>query len=159
MSWQVREAGPQDAGAILPLLAQVHALHVAERPHAYVADPDPEAVEAWLRGWLSDTDVTALLAEAEDGAAAGYLIFTVQRRPASVLRPARVRCMLEHVGVDAPLRRRGVGAALIADMRRRARAAGADHVATIHAQFNEASAALMASAGLTPAYALREGPV
>ena len=88
--------------------------------------------------------VTALIAGPPD-APAGYLIYQIEQRPASVLRHAECRAMLHHICVDTDHRRQGIAQALISAMRAQADVRAADTVWTSYGAFNTASAALMPS--------------
>lgn len=147
----VRPLPPDQIDQILPLLSQVHDLHVMQRPDYYRPIEDPEAVLTWLQRWVSAGDITTLVC-GPAAALTGYLIYAIERHDASVLKPATHRAVLEHICVDANHRRAGLGRALVATMRQRVRAEGIDHIATTYATFNKASAALMAREGFVPTY-------
>ncbi len=158
VTWTIRPIAADDAAVLLPLLAQVHDLHVAAQPGHHRPDPDPEEVLAFLRDWLSREEATALVGFAPDGRALGYLIFEVETRAPSALSLPRRRGMLHHISVDRASRRTGLGLALIEDMKARLRAQGVERVATVYGAFNAPSAALMRKAGLEPLNVIAEGP-
>lgn len=58
--------------------------------------------------------------------------------------------MLHHISVDADHRRQGIGRALIDTMKAQLAKDGIRIIATTYASFNDASARLMAQAGLLP---------
>jgi GNAT superfamily N-acetyltransferase len=159
MSWTIRPITSDDAACLLPLLAQVQAIHARARPDHYREATAPEEVLAYLRDWLAGEATTALVAFAPDGTALGYLIFEIETRELSPLRPAQRRGMLHHISVDEAWRRSGIGSALIEAMKAQLRAQGVTRVVTIYATFNSASAALMRKAGLEPFNIIAEGPV
>jgi ribosomal protein S18 acetylase RimI-like enzyme len=158
MTWTIRPIGADEAALLPPLLAQVHDLHVRAQPGQFRADPDPEEVLAFLQGWLSQEEATALVAFGPDGRALGYVIFEVETRAPSALNLPRRRGMLHHVAVDRAARRAGLGLALIEEVKARLRAQGVERLATIHGAFNAPSAALMRKAGLEPLNVIAEGP-
>lgn len=158
MTWTIRPIDAGEAACILPLLEQVHALHVEARPEHFPADPDRGELLAFLRDWLSRDGVTALVALGADGAALGYLICEVETRAPSLLSLGERRGMLHHVAVDRAWRRSGIGLALIEDMKARLRAEGIACIVTVYAAFNGPSAALMRRAGLEPFNIIAAGP-
>ncbi|MFA3918146.1 GNAT family N-acetyltransferase [Ruegeria hyattellae] len=102
-----------DAHRLLPLLHQVHDLHVAHLPARYrPITKDQDAVD-WLADWLSRNEVHAFGAELKSDLV-GYAILEIEHKPATVLKHVRSRAMLQHVCVDADHRRRGVAKALFA---------------------------------------------
>lgn len=146
---QVSTLSPEQAALLLPLLHQVHAVHVAAQPTRYPPIRDNGAVVDFLQDWLRDPAVTTLIAGPMD-APIGYAVFEIQQRPAHPLRYARDLGMLHHICVDTHHRRQGVARALFASMRAHLAEHGITQVATTYGAFNTASAALMASEGLTP---------
>ncbi len=158
MIWAIRPIAADEAACILPLLEQVHAIHVEARPDYFPADPDRDELLAFLRDWLSADETTALVAFGPDGSALGYLLFAIETRAPSLLSHAQRRGMLHHISVDQAWRRSGIGLALIDDMKARLRARGIARLVTIYAAFNSPSAALMRKAGLEPFNVIAEGP-
>ncbi len=138
-----------DAAHLVPLTLQVQAVHSAQQPSRYTVDPDPQAVAAFLSGWLVQEHVTALVT-GPTHAPSGYLIYEIERRGPSVLKRAETRAMLHHICVDSAHRRQGLGRALIAAFKAREDVRAADRLRTSYASFNAASAALMADAGFAP---------
>ena len=158
MTWAIRAITADEAACLPPLLAQVQAIHAEARPDHFRVETDPEEVLAFLRGWLSEDAVTALVAFGPDGAALGYLIVGIETREASALTHPHRRAMLHHIAVDRACRRSGIGSALIEAMKARVRAQGVTRIATTYAVFNAPSAALMRKAGLEPLVIVAEGP-
>ncbi|UTS81124.1 GNAT family N-acetyltransferase [Phaeobacter piscinae] len=147
---------PADAHRLIPLLQDLHALHVAHQPDRYPADPDAAALTRWLEEWLSDSSVTARAAVSPQGSVMGYMIYGIEQRPALPVRRAETRAMLHHIAVSESWRRMGVGSALIADLKRAVALQGIQVVATTYAPFNSASAALMARMGMEPVMTMAE---
>lgn len=145
----IRPLAPDETPKLLPLLHQVHALHVHHQPDRYPPLRDDTETLAWLSGWLASDNVHCLVAE-EDGTLCGYATYEIEHRPAIPVRRAETRAMLHHISVDAAHRRKGIGRALIADMRTRLAQDGIGIIATTYANFNQPSARLMADAGLSP---------
>jgi len=150
MTSTIRPITPTEAACILPLLEQVHAIHVEAHPDHFPADPDRDELLAFLRDRLSNDAITALVAFGPDGAAVGYLLCEIETRAPSLLSLGERRGMLHHISVDQAWRRSGIGLALIEDMKARLRAQGIARVVTIYGAFNGPSAALMRRAGLEP---------
>ncbi len=153
---EVSPIDPREAACLVPLLHDLHALHFAHHPDRYAAEPSTEALSAWLQDWLASDTAEALVARSPKGVVMGYLIWELEHRPALPVRAAETRAMLQHIAVDAPFRRIGVGKALMAAMKARALERGANVIGTTYAPFNSASAALMQSHGLLPALTYAE---
>ncbi|MBI1219216.1 MAG: GNAT family N-acetyltransferase [Rhodobacteraceae bacterium] len=154
----IRQIGPDEAALLLPLNAVVQRLHAAHRPDIFPPEPDAAAVAAHFVETLARPGWFALLAEA-DGAAIGYALCEVQRIEAHALHHARTRGFLHHVAVAETARRRGVASALLEAAKARFQAEGATVWATTYWAWNDASAALMAKAGLWPAIILADAPL
>ena len=145
----IQELEPQDAACLIPLLRQVHDLHVIAHPDLYRAEPPDQDLAAFLQNWIARPEVTALIAGTVPNPS-GYLIYEIETRPASVLRHAETRAMLHHICVEAAARREGIGQAMIGKMAETLRARRISNMVTTYAAFNSASAALMARAGFAP---------
>jgi ribosomal protein S18 acetylase RimI-like enzyme len=140
---------PARAASLVPLLQQLHGFHVAREPELLHSAPSDADLTTFLTDWLARDDVTALVA-GPVSAPVGYLIYEIERRPGSVLTKPECRAMLHHICVDAHHRRSGVARALITQLKDDARRAGVDRIGTTFANYNTASAKLMAACGLTP---------
>ncbi len=145
----ILDLSPEDAACLVPLNLQVQAIHAAKDPERYVADPDPDEVAIFLQRWLETPGMHALVAGSRADPI-GYTIFEIESRAGNIFRKADRIGMLHHLGVDANVRRQGIGSALIRAVKARVHAAGADTLWTGYAAFNTASAAVMASEGLLP---------
>ncbi len=151
----IRTLPPAQIGQIIPLLTQVHELHVSQRPDHYSRLENTQAVLKWLQDWSATSALVTLVCGPPD-ALTGYLIYKVERRDASVLKPAIHRAVLEHICVDQAHRRTGLGRALIRAMRNNLRDEGVAKISVTYATFNKASAALIAREGFIPAYVQAE---
>lgn len=141
----------KDARRLIPLLHQVHDLHLHHQPARYRALPGDASLADWLSDWLATPGLTALgYVQVRD--LVGYLIYEVERRPPTPFRASETRIMLHHICVDARHRRQGIAQRLIVELDARARAEKADVLGVTYATFNSASAALMAQAGFVHAY-------
>jgi len=141
---------PADAKRVIPLFDQVQQLHVAMHPELFRADAPEDEKEAFLRDFLSDDDTHALVALSEDGEALGYLIYEIRDRPANAVQRANRIGFLHHIAVDAAHRGQRLGSRLIEGMKDHLRRAGIVTIQSDYFAFNEASAALMRSAGMVP---------
>lgn len=155
---QITELDPAGAARLVPLNAVVHELHVAMRPDVFRAPPSEAAVAEHLAAVLARPGWFALLA-GEAGEDLGYALCELQRVEGDALTCPRVRGFLHHIAVVGGARRRGVASALIAAAKARFAAEGATVWATTYWAWNEASAALMAKAGLRPAIVLADAPL
>ncbi|CUH99689.1 GNAT family N-acetyltransferase [Leisingera aquaemixtae] len=153
---KIIEVPAADAERLVPLLQDLHALHVAYQPERHIPAPGSDGLAGWLQGWLGAETIFALAAESPQGTLLGYLIYELQDRPALPLRPAETRAMLHHISVTGAWRRMGVGKALVEAMKARALDAGATVIAATYAPFNTASAALMKGMGMEPVLTMAE---
>ena len=113
--FEVRRLGPEDIAGFRAM-NQVFS-DVFEEPHNY-ADRKPD--EAWCTAWLANPNNVAIIAsEGGDaiGALGGYVLPKFEQ--------ARSECFIYDLAVRQESRRMGVATALINEMRRVARAAGA----------------------------------
>lgn len=140
----------QHAVQLVPLLKDLHQLHVDHQPERHAANPDDAALESWLTDWLAEENVHALVAKSPTGALLGYTIYEVQERPKLPVTLGGTRVMLHHIAIAGAMRRMGIGKALVAAVQDAAQAAGATTLVTTYAPFNTASAGLMQAMGLTP---------
>ncbi|WP_027238196.1 GNAT family N-acetyltransferase [Leisingera caerulea] len=150
------EVPAKEAERLVPMLQDLHALHVIHQPERHIPAPGSDGLAKWLQDWLSGEDVFALAAESPQGTLLGYLIYELQERPALPVRPAETRAMLHHISVTEAWRRMGVGKALVEAMQARALNAGATVIAATYAPFNTASAALMKGMGMEPVLTMAE---
>lgn len=147
---KILDLPPSEAARLVPLLQDLHALHVEHQPARYPAAPTEAELERWLQGWLQQETVTALVAESPKGALLGYVIFEIEHRPPLPVRFEESRVMVHHIATVSAFRRMGVGLALLHAVKQRAEAAGIKVIATTYAPFNSASKALFQSIGLEP---------
>jgi len=153
---KIEPLAPKQAHALVPLLQDLHALHVTHQPARYPANPAPAALADWMQDWLAQPQTAALAAVSPTGAVMGYLVYDIEDRAALPVRAAERRAMVHHIAVAEPFRRIGVGKALMAEMKRRALADGASVIGVTYAPFNTASAALMRCIGLEPVTTVAE---
>ena len=153
---QIIDLAAADAHRLVPLLQDLHALHVSHQPDRHLPRPEDAALTAWLGDWLGQDGVHALAAESPQGALMGYLIYAIEHRPALPIRAAETRAMLHQIAVATAFHRIGVATALMTAMKARLAASGIAIIATTYAPFNAASAGLMHSMGLAPVLTLAE---
>ncbi|MCG7623053.1 GNAT family N-acetyltransferase [Epibacterium sp. Ofav1-8] len=153
---KIEPIGPDRAASLVPLLQDLHALHVAHQPERHTAQPSTDHLCTWLEDWLAQPGIHALAAVSPQDAIMGYLIYELEDRPALPVRPAERRAMVHHITVAPALRRIGVGKALMTRMKHDALEKGADVIGVTYAPFNVASAALMRHFGLEPVITMAE---
>ncbi|OIQ76684.1 acetyltransferase (GNAT) family protein [mine drainage metagenome] len=151
----IRQIEASEAALLVPLNAVMQRLHAAARPDVFHCDASEAEVAEYFAETLARVGWFALVAEVE-GRAVGYALCEVQRVEGNAMNRARVRGFLHHIAVAENARRRGVATALIEAAKARFRAEGATVWATTYWVWNEASVALMAKAGLTPAITLSD---
>jgi ribosomal protein S18 acetylase RimI-like enzyme len=108
----LRPATDADLPELLGLNASTQELHAREVPtHFKMPSADAGCAEM-LRKMLAEP--TACLVVAEEGEAViGYFFAQEVAREESWVRPALRHFILEHIAVNSPFRRRGIGQALI----------------------------------------------
>ncbi|WP_417713023.1 GNAT family N-acetyltransferase [Pseudophaeobacter arcticus] len=153
---EILDLPPGEASRLIPLLQDLHALHVEHQPARYPAAPSDAALGQWLHEWLQQEDITALIAESPQGALLGYVLFGIEHRPPLPVRFEETRVMVHHIITAKDFRRMGVGQALLTAVRQRAEAQGIGTIATTYAPFNKASAGLFESQGLRTALTMAE---
>lgn len=153
---EITELTPDDTPRLMPLLLDLHGLHVTHQPERYPVITDKTALEDWFRGFIASETTTTLGALSPQGALMGYLVYDLEDRPAVPIRTPERRAMLHQIAVAPAFRRLGVGRALANRMRTDALAAGANVIATTYAPFNKASEGLMRSLGLCPVNIMAE---
>lgn len=146
----IQNLPPSEAARLIPLLQDLHRLHVAHQPDRHPENPDDLHLTQWLSDWLQQDGITALEAQSPQGALLGYLIYELEQRPALPIRKAEHRLMVHHIAVAQPFRRMGVGTALLTEVKRRAKTHDVDTIATSYAPFNTASQGLFSGMGLEP---------
>lgn len=151
----ISAAGAERLDELEPLWRALHAAHHALAAH--VAPTRPVDV-SWRRRraryerWLAGPDTTLLIA-ARAGAAVGYAVLRLQDGPATWDVGERVG-ELETLVVAESERDGGVGAALVAASRERARAAGVRRLSVGVAHANEAALRFYRREGFRPFYTL-----
>ena len=147
---KILDLPPSEAARLIPLLQDLHAMHVAHHPARYPAAPSDADLACWLQEWLQGETVTARIAESPQGALLGYVIYEIEHRPALPVRFEEKRVMVHHIATASAFRRMGVGLALLHSVKLRAEAEGIKTITTTYAPFNTASKALFQSLGLEP---------
>jgi GNAT superfamily N-acetyltransferase len=145
----VRAAEAADVSAVAALNATVQQLHYEARPDWFVA-PDAEAIASWLTATLGRDDVFVFVAE-EDERILGYAVATLRRRAPTPFTRSLVILEMDQIGVDAEVRRSGVGSLLlrrIADLRSEV---GGDLAMLTVWDFNEVARASFRSRGFVDA--------
>lgn len=150
VSMTIAELDPPDAERLVPLFDQVQRIHVAAHPDLFRSDATGAEKAAFLRGWLSDDAMHALVALSDGGAMLGYLVYEIRERPAGAVQRAGRIGFLHHIAVDGAYRGRRIGSRLMDAMKERVRRDGVTALHSEYFAFNAESAALMRSAGLVP---------
>ena len=147
---KIIEIPASKAVRLVPLLQDLHALHVTHQPDRHTANPCANDLEVWLGDWLAAEGMFALGAESPQGALLGYLIYQVEHCKALPVRAAETRAKMHHIAVQEAWQRMGVAKALMAAMKAQVSAQDITVITTTYAPFNAASAALMSGMGLEP---------
>ncbi|MDA5558120.1 GNAT family N-acetyltransferase [Shimia sp. MMG029] len=111
----IRILAIDEIGMILPLSAQVQAIHAAEHPEQYCAEV-PEAVARMFFEEKIRDGAQLFVAEDDAGAVCGFLLAVPNRREGNPFVHASALVELDQICVDERCRGQGIGAALIGAM-------------------------------------------
>ncbi len=133
---------------ILPLVAEVQALHAQAMPAHFRAGPGDDALVAMLHDRVA-AGAEVLVWRGASGVE-GYVLCCVDERAASAIRPGERFGKVDQLCVAPGARRRGIGSALVEAAKARLLAQGAARWYVTWWAFNEASARTMARCGAAP---------
>ena len=112
MSILIRDPKPSDSPAIVDLVGEVQALHVASRPETFRPVPKPE-IASWLGQALQNPAHKIWVAEL-DGAVCGYLLSVARKQAGNPFMIDRTWLDLDGICVQRAYRRHGIAKALVA---------------------------------------------
>jgi diamine N-acetyltransferase len=131
----IRLAALGDAAVLASLSADVHELHVSQRPDVF-KPVDVPGLERWFRDKLESRDAKIWIAEIGD-IAVGYALAMKQHRVENVFCHERRWYEIDQVGVRPPYRRRGVGRRLLSHVVELAKADGVSDIELNTWTFND----------------------
>lgn len=144
-----RHAGDDDIDALARLTAQVQDFHYRATPARMNVVP-AEAFIPRIRETLDDPDATYVLACAPSGEPVGCALVRLRRVEGDLLfKPAFV-AIVDQMGVAPEAQRRGVGRALMGEVRAFAQAQGVARIGLSVWAHNHGAQALYASLGFAP---------
>lgn len=143
----IRPATPADVPAVLPMVAQICALHEAWDADKYGFLPNPaQRYDRWLRQQANQADSIFLVAEAAPGAIlAGFLIATIENE--IPIYRVRQYGFIHDLWVEPAYRQQGVARQLVQAAIDRFRQLGVDQIRLDTAAANDAARHLFASCG------------
>jgi ribosomal protein S18 acetylase RimI-like enzyme len=142
----VREAAVADYAALLPVLAEVDALHRSALPHIVRAPEEPSPREEYVRGLIESPDSALLLAAGPTGIV-GALVMRVAASPDSPLFVPRRVAVVDVLAVLEEARGCGIGRRLMAAAEAWARERGLDAVELTVWEFNAGARAFYDALG------------
>ena len=154
---RIRPARPDDAELLARLNAELHALHLRERPDFFKA-ARPAEVQEWFRClldkpstrcWIAELD-PAGAAPARETSAVGYLLMTEHQRPENVFCRERHWHEIDHIGVEQAFRGQGIGRALLQTALAAAAETGTHDVELASWWFNAEAHAMFQRCGFSP---------
>lgn len=148
MTVQIRRATSEDLSSFLELHAQVHDLHLQQRPDQF-KQTQASAIEARFRDWLASPTAKIWLAELADKVV-GYAVELHVRRPDGPYCPARRWCDIEEIVVAPSHQRQGVATALMQAVVDSAHAAGLSEIELTSWAFNQDAHRAFEAFGFTP---------
>ena len=149
MTITIREATADDLPLLADLNDEIQRQHASAYPDDFLYPADKVKVEKFFAALMRNKDNRIVVAE-RDGAAAGYLWYEAQRRRANALKPKLARLLVHHVFVRPEFRRRGVAAALMAEVQSAALDGGFQEVALDTWASNERAQAFFTAHGFEP---------
>lgn len=147
-TFRVRPLEAQDLEVVGRLAGRLVRMHYAFDPKRFLEPGDPETgYRRWFAKEMKEPDVALLVAE-EDGAVVGYAYAKLE--PRSYYELVDAHAALHDIYVDERARSRGVGEALVREVKARMREKGAPRVVLLTAVQNETAQRLFARAGFRP---------
>lgn len=143
---KIRTAVQQDARVLSTLCADVQRLHAAHYPWLFKQPESDDFAFDFFIQMLAEPAVTAYLAEVEQDPA-GYLLCELMERPENDFTFALRALHVEHVGVRPAAQRRGIGAALMAQVENLARELGVRRIQLESWSFNTGAHGFFESLG------------
>lgn len=107
----IRPAVPGDEAVLVSLSADVHALHVSQRPDVF-KPVDRPGLERWVRDLLASGDTRIWLAHVGD-VPVGYALAIKRCRSENVFCHERIWYEIDQLGVRPDYRSRGIGRRLL----------------------------------------------
>lgn len=141
----VRPAYRDELPRINEIRCQVNDLHVAGRPDIFRPGFGAELQNLLFERY--NTENWRILAAVLDGTVCGFASVEYLDRPQSPYNLARKMYHVEEFGVDSAFRRRGVGSALVAYMKRDAQEKGFSRIELDMWEFNQGALKFYESAG------------
>jgi ribosomal protein S18 acetylase RimI-like enzyme len=155
----VRAATEADIETLAVLNRVIQRLHAAIEPAHFKADIADQEVRAFFADRLRLARHRFAIAEV-GGVPAGYIWFERQDHvPESVFALPRRRIFVNHIGVDAAFRRRGVASALLRHVEGEAAREGLERVALSVWAANEEAQSFFRAQGFAPLNLLLTKPV
>jgi ribosomal protein S18 acetylase RimI-like enzyme len=127
MPLHIRAATNDDLALLAQLNEPVQSLHAALYPADFKGNVDAANVASFFERAAAKPESSIAIAE-QDGLPVGYIWFDISARPENAFKPPQSFVYIHHVSVAADARRRGVGSAMLAYAKEKARAAGAEEV-------------------------------
>jgi ribosomal protein S18 acetylase RimI-like enzyme len=155
---ELRLATESDLPALVRLNAEVQDMHARQTSgHFKLAGEGTEAAEMF-RASLVNPAMCVVVA-IKDVAVVGYFFASEKKRDESWIKPARRILDLEHIAVDVPLRRQGIGQALMERFLKEARGRGVDSAEICYWDFNQEAAQFYQRLGFTKIHSRVELPL
>jgi diamine N-acetyltransferase len=131
---RIEQASVAQAAVLARLNLHVHQLHVQHAPRFFLQPSDEESRAAFA-GLLARANVRAFLAYSDD-TPAGYVLASVQERPAGPFNPARRLLYIDEISVEPEWEGQRIGRQLMSTMVEYARTVGIDELETDVWAFN-----------------------
>jgi ribosomal protein S18 acetylase RimI-like enzyme len=145
---EIRDAGEQDAEALVRLLVEAQQPHVVAEPRIFRPIEDTAPVRRYLEGLIAREECGVFIADL-DGEPVGCLWLSEQDEEDHVLLSPRRFAQIESVVVTAAARRLGIARALLERAHRWAGEKDLDHVELNVYEFNRSAIALYERLGYT----------
>ncbi len=150
MSVRIRAGSPEDAEALVGLLAEVNTLHAVLLPGVFRDAPGDGRLAAFLREWITRQGSVLLVAEGRDGPV-GLALAVLGEAPSLPIFAPRRWVEVELLAVAEHARGHGVGRALMAAAEEWAAAQGAVDVRVVVWEANAGAVAFYERLGYVTA--------
>lgn len=134
----IRQANPQDYGALSTLIEQVDNLHRRQLPHVFQKADQSTTQRDYILGLIAAENVGVFVAEQENRLI-GFVVVLVRLTPDIPILVKRCYALIENIGVAEDYQSQGVGKALMGRAHQWAAENGANRVELTVYEFNQAA--------------------
>jgi GNAT superfamily N-acetyltransferase len=146
MEWTIREATTADYEGLCALFAEADALHREGAPHVFQEAEGPARERSYVDGLIADPMAGLFVAQVGRRLGGAVCVFLRESPPVPIMVPRRY-AVIDMLVVSAPLRRQGIGRALMERAHAWAASQGVDTVELHVWEFNREALAFYHALG------------